>query len=225
RSADFQSFDAVVSMRAVLRRRGQWPVTVSRAATRARHRGAMAQICLDFGKRVQATGSVRRDNGAMPSTPVLQAFHPAVAQWFSRAFPGPTPAQAEAWPRIQAGRHVLVAAPTGSGKTLTAFLAAIDDLVRQGVAGTLVDTTQVLYVSPLKALSNDIHVNLEAPLAGVREALAALGLPDVTIRTAVRTGDTSQAERAALRKQAPHVLVTTPESLYVLLGSESGRAM
>ena len=186
----------------------------------------MTQIRLDFSARVQTVTGRGPDNGAMSSLPpALQAFHPAVAQWFARAFPGPTPAQAGAWPRIQAGRHVLVAAPTGSGKTLTAFLAAIDDLVRQGVAGTLPDATQVVYVSPLKALSNDIHVNLEAPLEGVREALARLGLPDVGIRTAVRTGDTPQAERAALRKHPPHVLVTTPESLYVLLGSESGRAM
>src|SRR6058998_3151112 len=100
-------------------------------------------------------------------------FHPAVAAWFDRAFAAPTAAQAEAWPAIQAGRHVLIAAPTGSGKTLAAFLAAIDGLVRQGLAGTLRDETQIVYVSPLKALSNDIRRNLEAPLAGVREALRA----------------------------------------------------
>src|SRR5947208_7239704 len=152
-------------------------------------------------------------------------FHPAVARWFSRTFAAPTIAQAEAWPAIQAGRHVLIAAPTGSGKTLAAFLAAIDALVKQGLAGPLGDETQIVYVSPLKALSNDIKKNLEAPLAGIREELQAQGLPDVAIRTLVRTGDTPQAERAAMRKLAPHILVTTPESLYVLLGSQSGRQM
>lgn len=159
--------------------------------------------------------------------PVLKLFHPAVAGWFHRAFPAPTEAQVEAWPSIEGGRNTLVAAPTGSGKTLTAFMAAIDALVRAGQAngGELPDETRVVYVSPLKALSNDIHVNLEVPLEGIRAELARLGLPDVAIRTAVRTGDTPQTERARLRKSPPHILVTTPESLYVLLGSESGRAM
>ena len=158
---------------------------------------------------------------------VLAGFHPAVAAWFRAAFPAPTAAQVAAWPSIRAHRHTLVAAPTGSGKTLTAFLAAIDQLVRDGVAagGALPDVTSVVYVSPLKALSNDIHINLEAPLEGIRAELEKLGLPDVAIRTAVRTGDTPQAERALLRRQPPHILVTTPESLYVLLGSESGRTM
>lgn len=156
----------------------------------------------------------------------LGRFHPAVAGWFSRSFPALTPAQAAAWPLIRAGRSTLVAAPTGSGKTLTAFLAAIDDLVQQGLAeGGLADATRVLYVSPLKALSNDIHINLEEPLAGITAELARLGLPALEIRTAVRTGDTPQAERNAMRKRVPHILVTTPESLYVLLGSASGREM
>jgi ATP-dependent helicase Lhr and Lhr-like helicase len=152
-------------------------------------------------------------------------FHPAVAVWFDRTFAAPTAAQAQAWPALQAGRNVLIAAPTGSGKTLAAFLAAIDDLVRQGLAGTLKDETQVVYVSPLKALSNDIHRNLEAPLAGIREALQAQGLPEVEIRTWVRTGDTGSGERDRMRRRPPHIVVTTPESLYILLGSESGRAM
>ena len=152
-------------------------------------------------------------------------FHPAVTAWFANRFASPTPAQAQAWPAIQAGRHTLIAAPTGSGKTLAAFLAAIDGLVRQGLAGDLTDATQVVYVSPLKALSNDIQRNLEEPLAGIRQALRERGLPDVEIRTWVRTGDTPPGERERMRRRPPHILVTTPESLYILLGSGSGRAM
>jgi len=155
----------------------------------------------------------------------LDLFHPAVAAWFRSRFPAPTPAQERAWPAIQAGRNVLVAAPTGSGKTLSAFLAALDELVREGQAGALPDETRIVYVSPLKALSNDIESNLAAPLAGIRAELARLGLRDVDIRTVVRTGDTPQTERARMRRQAPHIVVTTPESLYILLGSKSGRAM
>ena len=153
------------------------------------------------------------------------SFHPAVRDWFARQFPAPTPAQARAWPPIQAGRHALIAAPTGSGKTLAAFLAAIDSLLAQGHAGALRDETFVVYVSPLKALSNDVHRNLALPLSGIREALAARGEPDVDIRILVRTGDTPQHEREGMRRRPPHIVVTTPESLYVMLGSESGRRM
>ncbi|HUO18550.1 MAG TPA: DEAD/DEAH box helicase [Steroidobacteraceae bacterium] len=153
-------------------------------------------------------------------------FHPAVRSWFERTFPAPTAAQSAAWPLIAAGRHVLIAAPTGSGKTLAAFLAVIDGLVRAALAqGALADETTVVYVSPLKALSNDIHRNLEVPLAGIAAELAARGLPGHGIRTFVRTGDTPQHERTAMRKRPPHIVVTTPESLYILLGSESGRRM
>src|SRR5450830_828367 len=155
----------------------------------------------------------------------FKRFHPAVAAWFRASFPGPTEAQRRAWPLIQAGRNTLIAAPTGSGKTLTAFLAAIDALVAESGAAPLPDETRVLYVSPLKALSNDIRVNLLAPLEGIAAQLAALGLPPHGIRSAVRTGDTPQAERNATRRRPPHILVSTPESLYVLLGSDSGRAM
>jgi len=156
---------------------------------------------------------------------VLNSFHPAVAAWFSRTFDAPTDAQVAAWPALSAGHHVLVAAPTGSGKTFAAFLSAIDQLIKEGVQGPLPDETRVVYVSPLKALSNDIQRNLEAPLHGIREELAALSLPDVEIRAVVRTGDTTQAERAAMRRLSPHIVVTTPEALYILLGSHSGRAM
>src|SRR3954447_9148614 len=153
------------------------------------------------------------------------SFHPAVAAWFASRFAAPTAAQAQAWPAIQAGKHALIAAPTGSGKTLAAFLAAIDALLRQGLEGRLADETQVVYVSPLKALSNDIQRNLEAPLAEIREALRDRGLPDVEIRTWVRTGDTPAGERQRMARRPPHIVVTTPESLYILLGSESGRKM
>uniref|UniRef100_UPI002FDD61C8 DEAD/DEAH box helicase n=1 Tax=Pelomicrobium sp. TaxID=2815319 RepID=UPI002FDD61C8 len=138
----------------------------------------------------------------------LEAFHPAVVYWFRRTFAAPTEPQARAWPAIREGRHVLIAAPTGSGKTLAAFLAALDALVRQGLGGGLKDETQVVYVSPLKALSNDIQRNLELPLIGIGAALEALGLPPVQIRTLVRTGDTPQAERERMRRRPPHILVT-----------------
>src|SRR5829696_2298532 len=157
--------------------------------------------------------------------PAASLFHPAVAAWFETSFAAATAAQADAWPLIKAGRHTLIAAPTGSGKTLAAFMAAIDDLVRQGVEGGLGDETQIVYISPLKALSNDIQRNLEAPLAGIRAELARRGQPDVDIRAWVRTGDTPPGERQRMGRRPPHIVVTTPESLYVLLGSESGRKM
>jgi ATP-dependent Lhr-like helicase len=152
-------------------------------------------------------------------------FHPAVARWFSKQFAGPTEPQVEAWPSIKAGQHTLIAAPTGSGKTLSAFLAAIDDLVRQGLNGGLEDATQVVYVSPLKALSNDIQKNLQEPLAGIEQELREMGLPEVEIRVLVRTGDTPASQRTAMTKRPPHIVVTTPESLYILLTSEGGRRM
>lgn len=157
----------------------------------------------------------------------MNGFHPAVSTWFRSTFPSVTAAQAQAWPLIRQRRSTLIAAPTGSGKTLTAFLAVLDDLVHQGLAngGQLPDQTLVVYVSPLKALSNDIQINLQTPLAGITEHLQRLDLPPLAIRTAVRTGDTPQKDRALMRKRPPHILVTTPESLYVLLGSDSGRQM
>ncbi|HTU66487.1 MAG TPA: DEAD/DEAH box helicase [Steroidobacteraceae bacterium] len=156
----------------------------------------------------------------------LPQFHPAVQAWFSKTFPGgATPAQLDAWPAIAAGGHALIAAPTGSGKTLAAFLAAIDSLAREGADGRLTDATRVVYVSPLKALSNDVNRNLELPLAGVSQEMLEHGSQAPVIRAAVRTGDTTQTERAMMRRVPPHILVTTPESLYLLLTSTSGREM
>jgi len=152
-------------------------------------------------------------------------FHPAVAGWLTQRFGQPTEVQTRAWAVTSEHRHALIAAPTGSGKTLAAFLSAINDLVAEGLDKGLADEVHVLYVSPLKALSNDIRKNLQEPLAGIRAGLVAMGLPDVGIRDAVRTGDTPQPERERMRRTPPHILVTTPESLYILLTSASGRVM
>ena len=155
----------------------------------------------------------------------LDRFHPAVASWFAENLGAPTPCQEQAWEAVAAGRHTLIAAPTGSGKTLAGFLTAIDALVRDSRWAPLPDATRVLYVSPLKALGNDVHRNLEVPLEGIDRALAEAGEPSSGIRAMVRTGDTPSAVREAMRRQPPHILVTTPESLYILLTSEGGRAM
>src|SRR5205809_3142796 len=150
-------------------------------------------------------------------------FHPGVARWFEEKFGSPTEPQERGWPAIQSGGHTLIAAPTGSGKTLAAFLASLDELFRDGLAGELLDETRVIYVSPLKALSNDIHKNLEEPLSGIRAALPASKCREVELRADVRTGDTTAAKRQAIAKKPPHILVTTPESFYLLLTSQSGR--
>jgi ATP-dependent helicase Lhr and Lhr-like helicase len=150
-------------------------------------------------------------------------FHPVVEAWFGRRFVEPTPVQAQGWPVIAGGHDVLLTAPTGSGKTLAAFLHCLDALVRKAANGTLADRTEVVYVSPLRALSNDIRRNLEEPLGELRAVASETGVRALDIRTAVRTGDTSAAERRQGAKRPPHVLVTTPESLYILLTSESGR--
>ncbi|MFM8333869.1 MAG: DEAD/DEAH box helicase [Candidatus Methylumidiphilus sp.] len=155
----------------------------------------------------------------------LSHFHPAVAAWFSAAFPGPTAAQAQAWAAIKDGRHTLISAPTGSGKTLAAFLSAIDDLVKLGVARRLAAVTQVLYISPLKALGNDIQKNLQQPLEGINRKLFELGFSDVALSSMVRSGDTPATARAAMLKNPPHILVTTPESAYLLLTSVGGRKL
>ena len=150
-------------------------------------------------------------------------FHPLTVEWFTSRFGSPTEPQLEAWPSIAADQNTLVAAPTGSGKTLAAFLVCLDHLIRQSVAGELTDGIQVLYLSPLKALSNDIERNLQTPLTELRELAQARGYGDLPIRVAVRTGDTPAGERAAMLRNPPHILVTTPESAYLLLTSNRGR--
>ena len=163
----------------------------------------------------------------------LAGFAPVVARWFTETLGEPTPAQQRGWAAIREGRHTLIAAPTGSGKTLAAFLTAIDDLVREstsavppraGAEGTrLPDEVRVLYVSPLKALSADIHKNLAEPRRGIRQIAESMGIEPPRITAAVRTGDTTASERAAMLRRPPHILVTTPESLYLLLTAERSR--
>ena len=162
----------------------------------------------------------------MQSLPSSVAWaHPLVAEWFVSRFGTPTEPQEQGWPHILAGRTTLISAPTGSGKTLAAFLTCIDRLVRKALAGHLSDRTEVLYVSPLKALGNDIQKNLEIPLGEILALAGERGLLMPEIRTAVRTGDTLMPERRAMLKRPPHILVTTPESLYILLTSERSRAV
>jgi ATP-dependent helicase Lhr and Lhr-like helicase len=177
----------------------------------------------------------------------MESFHPAVRSWFARRFPdGPTVPQAGGWREIAAGNHTLIAAPTGSGKTLAAFLVCIDRIYRahearaaepgaaesgadeiggDGSDAAAEDGPQVIYVSPLKALAVDIWQNLETPLAEIAAEAARLGLPAPDIRVAVRTGDTPPAERAAMLRRPPNFLITTPESLYLLVTAERTRAM
>jgi ATP-dependent helicase Lhr and Lhr-like helicase len=162
-------------------------------------------------------------SGAVPGA--LQWAHPIVQEWFVRKLGAPTEPQEQGWPHILAGHTTLISAPTGSGKTLAAFLACIDRLVRKALAGELGDHTEVLYVSPLKALSNDIQKNLEVPLGEILQIAGERGLLMPEIRTAVRTGDTLMHERRAMLQRPPHILVTTPESLYILLTAEKSRAI
>ena len=163
---------------------------------------------------------------SMSSFPASLAWaHPLVRDWFVQRFGTPTEPQEQGWPHILAGRTTLISAPTGSGKTLAAFLACIDQLVRKALAGDLQDRTEVLYVSPLKALGNDIQKNLEVPLGEILQMAGERGLLMPQIRTAVRTGDTLMHERRAMLKNPPHILVTTPESLYILLTAEKSRAI
>ena len=153
----------------------------------------------------------------LPLASGLEWAHPLVRDWFVSRFGTPTEPQVEGWPHILAGETTLISAPTGSGKTLAAFLACIDRLVRKAIAGDLPDRTEVLYVSPLKALGNDIQKNLEIPLGEILQLAGERGILMPEIRTAVRTGDTLAHERRAMLARPPHILVTTPESLYILL--------
>src|SRR5262249_47274740 len=153
----------------------------------------------------------------------LDNFHPLIERWFLGRFSAPTEPQRQGWPPIVQGAHTLIAGPTGAGKTLTAFLAAIDRLAKEANRGGLPDEIRVVYVSPLRALSNDMHRNLEVPLAEIT-ALALPEFPDIVpIRAGLRTGDTPASKRASLLRKPPHILVTTPESLYLLLTSVKGR--
>ena len=155
----------------------------------------------------------------------LSGFDPIVERWFAEHFKSPTEPQVLGWREIASGRDTLISAPTGSGKTLAAFLICLDRLVRAARSQTLPDETQVLYVSPLKALSNDVHRNLELPLAQLAALAEREGVSLMPIRTSVRTGDTPMPERAQMLKKPPHILVTTPESLFILLTAEKSRQM
>src|SRR2546423_1356391 len=153
----------------------------------------------------------------------LSQFHPIIAEWFRGRFGSPTDVQAKSWPAIASGTDVLIAAPTGSGKTLAAFLSCIDSLFKQALGGELKDRTQVVYVSPLKALSNDVQKNLQQPLAEIADAALAAGRLMPEIRVMVRTGDTPAWARQQMLRRPPHILITTPESLYLLLTAEKSR--
>src|SRR5271170_2117109 len=153
----------------------------------------------------------------------LEWAHPVVREWFVRRFQTPTEPQEQGWPHILAGKPTLISAPTGSGKTLAAFLICIDQLICKALECRLGSETEVVYVSPLKALSNDVQKNLEAPLKEIQQLALERGYLSPQIRTAVRTGDTLPAERQRMLKHPPHILVTTPESLYILLTAEKSR--
>jgi ATP-dependent Lhr-like helicase len=161
----------------------------------------------------------------MDSSGTLDDFHPAVRNWFERTYGAPTPPQFLGWPSISSGRNTLILAPTGSGKTLAAFLWAVNHIVEQHIREPLLPGVRILYVSPLKALNNDIERNLEGPLAGIRQAAAESGVNLPAIRTGVRTGDTTQSRRAAMQRNPPDILITTPESLYLMLTSGRSRGM
>src|SRR6266511_2648339 len=153
----------------------------------------------------------------------LRGFHPLVRGWFTETFGEPTAPQRDGWPQIASGKHTLIAAPTGSGKTLAAFLWAINGLIERALKGTLDEKTYIVYISPLKALGNDIERNLQAPLRAIRERAAREGIELPEIRVAVRSGDTPASDRSRMLRKPPHILITTPESLFILLTAEGSR--
>src|SRR5215211_3135732 len=155
----------------------------------------------------------------------LSSFHPVVSRWFQQRFGEPTPPQRLGWEAIRAGRDALISAPTGSGKTLAAFLHSLDQLFREGLEGPLPDETRVVYVSPLKALSADIHLNLAEPRREIRRLAEDMGYEAPRITAAIRSGDTPSSDRAAMLRKPPHILVTTPESLYLMLTAQRSREM
>src|SRR5206468_8287582 len=158
-------------------------------------------------------------------SPALKPFHPLVRDWFREALGAPSAPQEQGWPAIAGGAHTLILAPTGTGKTLTAFLWELNNLIAEGSNAPLANAVHILYVSPLKALNNDIQRNLEQPLSELKERFAAAGEPFPEIRVAVRTGDTPASARARMIRKSPHVLITTPESLHIMLTSVRGRGM
>src|SRR3984957_17520027 len=187
-------------------------------------------VAINFSLLMAATPSSSSMNPALTESAAaalasLDWAHPLVREWFLRRLGTPTEPQEQGWPHILAGKTTLISAPTGSGKTLAAFLACIDRLVRKALTGDLTDRLEVLYVSPLKALGNDIQKNLEIPLGEIFTMAGEQGLLMPEIRTAVRTGATLMHERRAMLKRPPHILVTTPESLYILLTADKSRAI
>src|SRR5579872_4980454 len=155
----------------------------------------------------------------------LKPFHPLVREWFKETLGSPSAPQEQGWPAIASGAHTLILAPTGTGKTLTAFLWELNQLIVEGMRAPLANAVHILYVSPLKALNNDIQRNLERPLGELRERFAAAGQPFPEIRVAVRTGDTPASARARMIRRSPHILITTPESLHIMLTTTRGRGM
>src|SRR5579885_373353 len=149
----------------------------------------------------------------------LKRFHPLVARWFTETLGAPSPPQREGWPAIASGEHTLILAPTGTGKTLTAFLWELNQLIVDGANEPLPNAVHILYVSPLKALNNDIQRNLERPLEELKQRFEADGKAFPEIRVAVRTGDTPASARARMIRRSPHILITTPESLHIMLTS------